>query len=220
MADRLVCCLENKSLCEQALALNSSTSNIFLFLGWFQSHTVIVMATQDSTPSGQVRSTTTPTGEESATPVSRPSSLGELSASMLTESDRKLEAIQRAQVGSLMGADRNKEPQEKTPKKQSPALAAQPKKYAREMLVEIETSAGVHSTPNEDSYSIDFAIATINRTYPGCTGMYLGMAGHMLAFYGKKTNPRAGLLHGQAVTASKAIVNIPTWMGYFARWRV
>ena len=50
--------------------------------------------------------------------------------------------------------------------------------------------------------------------------MYLGVAGHMLAFYGKKTNPRAGLLLGQAVAASKAIANIPTWMGYFARWRV
>ena len=33
-------------------------------------------------------------------------------------------------------------------------------------------------------------------------------------------NPRAGLLLCQAVTASKAIANIPTWMGYFARWRV
>ena len=42
----------------------------------------------------------------------------------------------------------------------------------------------------------------------------------MLAFYGKKTNPRAGLLHDQAVVASKAIINIPTWIGYFARWRV
>ena len=50
--------------------------------------------------------------------------------------------------------------------------------------------------------------------------MYLGVAGHMLAFYGRKTNPRAGLLHGQGVAASKAIANIPTWMGYFTRWRV
>ena len=74
--------------------------------------------------------------------------------------------------------------------------------------------------PEEDSCSVDFAINTINRAYPGCTGMYLGMAGHMLAFYGKKMNPRAGLLLGQAVTASKAIANIPIWMGYFARWRV
>ena len=88
------------------------------------------------------------------------------------------------------------------------------------MWVEIETSAGVHSAPEEDSYSVDFTIDTINCTYPGCTGMYLGVADHMLAFYGKKMNPRAGLLLGQAVAASKAIVNIPTWMGYFARWRV
>ena len=189
-------------------------------LGQFQSHTIIVMVTQDSTPSRQVRSTTTPTGEESVTPVSQPSGLGELSTSMFTEPDRKLEVIQRAQVSSLMGADRNKEPQDKTPKKQSPASATRPKKYALEMWVEIETSAGMYSTPDEDSYSVDFAIDTINHTYPGCTGMYLGVAGHMLAFYGKKTNPRAGLLLGQAITASKAIVNIPTWMGYFARWRV
>ena len=154
------------------------------------------------------------------TPVSRPSGLGELSASTFTESDRKLEMIQRAQVGSLMGADRNKESQEKTPKRQSPASATRPKKYALELWLEIETSAGVYTTPDEDSYSVNFAIDTINRTYPGCTGMYLGVAGHMLAFYGKKTNPRAGLLHSQGVAASKAIANIPTWMGYFARWRV
>ena len=88
------------------------------------------------------------------------------------------------------------------------------------MWVEIETSVGMHSAPEEDSYSVDFAINTINCAYPGCAGMYLGMAGHMLAFYRKKTNPRAGLLISQAVAASKAIVNIPTWMGYFARWRV
>ena len=93
------------------------------------------------------RSTTTPTGEESVTPVSQPSGLGELSASMVTETDRRLEVIQRAQVGSLMGADKVKEPQEKTPKKPSPTLATRPKKYALEMWVEIETSLGMYSTP-------------------------------------------------------------------------
>ena len=178
------------------------------------------MVTKGSMPSVQSGSTTTPTGEESVTPVIQPSGLGELSTSMVTETDRKLEAIQRAQVGSLVGADKTKEPLEKTPKKQSPALAAQPKKYALEMWVEIETSAGMYSTSQEDSYSVDFAIDTLNRTYSGCTGMYLDVAGHMLAFYGKKTNPRAGLLHDQGVIASKAIANIPTWMGYFTRWRV
>ena len=189
-------------------------------LGQFKSHTTVVMVTQSSKPSRQVRSPTTPMGEESVTPVSQPSGLGELSASMFTEPDRKQEVIQRAQVGSLMGANRNREPQDKTPKKQTPTSATRPKRYALEMWVEIETSTSVHSAPEEDSYSVDFAIDTINRTYPGCTGMYLGMAGHMLAFYRKKMNLRAGLLIGQAVTTSKAITNIPTWMGYFARWRV
>ena len=175
------------------------------------------MATKDSVPSMQSRSATTPTGEESVTPVIQPSGLGELSTSMVTETDRKLEVIQRAQVSSLMGADKTKEPPEKTPKKQSPTLAAQPKKYALEMWVEIETSAGVYSTPEADSCSIDFASDALNRAYPGCTGLYLDVAGHMLAFYRKKTNPRAGLFHDQGVIASKAIANIPTWMGYFAR---
>ena len=178
------------------------------------------MATQSSKPSGQVSSPTTPTGEESVTPVSQPSSLGALSASMFTEPDMKSEAIQRAQVGLLMGANGNNEPQNKTPRKKTPTSATRPKRYALEMWVEIKTSAGVHTAPEEDSYSVDFAIDTINRAYPRCTGMYLGMAGHMLAFYGKKTNPRAGLLIDQAITTSKVIADIPTWMGYFARWRV
>ena len=106
-----------------------------------------VMVTKDSTPSMQSRSTTTPIGEESVTPVSQPSGLGELSTSMVTETDRRLEAIPRAQVSSLMGADKTKEPQEKTPKKLSPTLAARPKKYALELWVEIETSPAMYSTP-------------------------------------------------------------------------
>ena len=119
-----------------------------------------------------------------------------------------------------MGANGNNEPQNKSPKKQTPASGARPKKYALEMWVEIETSTSIHTTPEEDSYSVNFAIDCINRAYPGCTGMYLGVAGPMLAFYGKKTNPRAGLLLDQAITTSKVIANIPTWMGYFATWRV
>ena len=76
--------------------------------------------------------------------------------------------------------------------------------------MEIETSAGMYTAPEEDSYSVDFAIDALNCAYPGCTGVYLGRAGHMLAFYRKKTNPRTGLLHDQAVVASKAIIDIPT----------
>ena len=119
-----------------------------------------------------------------------------------------------------MGANGSNEPQNKSPKKQSHASGARPKKYALEMWVEIETSTGVHTAPEEDSYSVDFAIDCINRAYPRCTGMYLTVAGHMLAFYGKKTNSRAGLLLNQAIAGSKAIADIPTWMGYYATWRV
>ena len=91
--------------------------------------------------------TMTRTGEESVTPVFQLSGLGELSASMVTETNRRLEAIQRAQVGSLVGADKTREPQEKTPKKLSPTLATRPKKYSLEMWVEVETTPGVYSTP-------------------------------------------------------------------------
>ena len=144
------------------------------------------MATQNSKTSRPVSPPTTPTGEESVTPISQPSGLGALSTSLTTESDMKSEVIQRAQIGSLMGANGINEPQNKTPKRQTPTSATRPKKYALEMWVEIETSAGMHTAPEEDSYSVDFAIDCINHAYPRCTGMYLGVAGHMLVFYGKK----------------------------------
>ena len=84
------------------------------------------------------------------TPVIQPSGLGELFTSLVTETDRKLEVIQRAQVSSLIGSDKTKEPLEKTPKKQLPTSATRPKKYVLELWVEIETSTGVYSIPNED----------------------------------------------------------------------
>ena len=120
------------------------------------------MATQNSKPSGPVGSPMTPTAEESVTPDSQPSGLGALSTSMSTEPERKTEAIQRAQIGSLMGANGNNEPQNKSPKRQTPTSGARPKRYALEMWVEIDTGAGVHAAPEEDSYSVDFAIDCIN----------------------------------------------------------
>ena len=126
----------------------------------------------------------TPTVEESEAPTFQPSGLGELSTSSITKIHRRLEVIQKAQVGSLVEAKRTKEPQEKIPKKSSPALSTRPKKYALEMWVEIKTGLGMYSPPEDDSYSVDFAIDAINHTYPGCTGMYLDVAGHKVAFYG------------------------------------
>ena len=72
------------------------------------------MATKDNMPTMQSRSATTPTGEESTIPVSQPSGLRELAALMVTETDKRLEVIQRAQISSQVGADKTKKPQEKT----------------------------------------------------------------------------------------------------------
>ena len=177
------------------------------------------MATKDNLSTKQSRSAITPTGEESKIPVPQPSGLGELAASMATEAEKRLEVVQRTQISSLSGAEKTKEPQDKTPKRQSPKLATRPKRYALELWVEIEICTGVYATPDEDSDSIDFAIDALNHAYPGCTGMYLGEAGHMVAFYSRKANPKAGLIHDEAVD-SKAIIDIPTWMGSFARWRM
>ena len=177
------------------------------------------MATKDNLFTKQSRSAITPTGEESKIPVPQPSGLGELAASMATEAEKSLEAVQITQISSPSGAEKIKEPQNKTPNRQSPKLATRPKRYALELWVEIEVRVGVYAAPDEDSYSVDFAIDTLNHAYPGCTGVYPGEAGHMVAFYGRKSNPKASLIHDEAVVASKAIIDIPTWMGYFARWR-
>ena len=61
-----------------------------------------------------------------------------------------------------MGAKGTNEPPNKSPKGQTPASATRPKKYALEMWVKIDTSAGVRTALEEDSYSVDFVINCIN----------------------------------------------------------
>ena len=62
---------------------------------------------------------------------------------------------------------------------------------------------------------MDFTLKALNRAYPGCTGVYLDRGGHMLAFYGRKGSPKAGLIQQVAIVAE-----ILTWMGLTAKWRV
>ena len=52
--------------------------------------------------------------------------------------------------------------------------------------MELEVSPGVYGAPEDDSYGVDFAAETLNQAYPGCTGLYLDVAGHMVAFYGEE----------------------------------
>ena len=75
-------------------------------------------------------------------------------------------------------------PDTRDQKKTSPAPVHQPRSYAVQMWLEIEVSPGLFVPPEDDSYSVNFAMEVINRAYLGCTGMYLDRAGHMLVFYG------------------------------------
>ena len=77
-------------------------------------------------------------------------------------------------------------------------------------------SLGVYAYPEDDTYSPDFVMDTLNLAYPGCTGMYLANAGHLVAFYGKKTKPGAGLSLEQGMEACHLVTEIPTWMGSLA----
>ena len=51
-------------------------------------------------------------------------------------------------------------------------------------------------------------------------GVYLDRGGHILAFYGWKGSPKAGLIQDVAIEAGHTVSNIRTWMGLTARWRV
>ena len=70
------------------------------------------------------------------------------------------------------------------------------------MWLEIEVGPRLFVPPEDDSYSVDFAMEVINRAYPGSTGMYLDRDGHMLAFYGQKGSTRASLIQNVAIEVS------------------
>ena len=128
--------------------------------------------------------------------------------------------MQQVQVGSAYGADKLEMSQDGATQKLSPTPGTRPKKYALEIWVELEVSPGVYGAPEDDSYGADFVMEILNQAYPGCTGLYLDVAGHMVAFYGRKGHSKADLLPEQGVQASQAIAMIPTLMGYPATWRV
>ena len=148
------------------------------------------------------------------TSTPQPSGLGELAATATAPAGRGQGAVQWVQVGSASGADKSEMSREGANQKLSPTLATRPMKYALEIWVELEVSPGVYGAPEDDSYGIDFVVETLNQAYPGCTGLYLDVAGHMVAFYGKKGHSKVGLLQEQGIQASQAIATIPTWMGY------
>ena len=188
-----------------------------------QLHTRLnMLAAKDSKPvtSGERETTTTEREKSSTTSTPQPSGLGELVATATVPAERGQGAVQRVQVGSASGADKSEMSRDGANRKLSPTPVTRPKKYALEIWVELEVSPGVYGAPEDDSYGVNFVMEILNQAYPGCTGLYLDVAGHMVTFYGKKGHSKAGLLHEQGIQASQAIAKIPTWMGYPATWRV
>ena len=160
---------------------------------------------------------------ETITPVSHPISLTELTASLEvlnTEVDKRSTVVHHTQTSSSSGANNIPgSPDTRDQKKTSPTPIHRPRRYALEMWLEVEVGPGLFVPPEDDSYSVNFAIEVIQRACLGCTGMYLDRAGHMLAFYGRKGSTRAGPIQDVAIEASRAVGELPMWMGYTARWR-
>ena len=126
--------------------------------------------------------------EETVTLVSHTIGLTELTASLEVLNamgDKRSTVVHRTQTRSSLGANKIPgSPDTRDQKKTSPVLAHRPRRYALQMWLEIEVSPRLFVPPEDDSYSVNFAMEVINKAYPGCTGMYLDRAGHMLAFYG------------------------------------
>ena len=179
---------------------------------------------KESSPTSQSKLITASEVEETITPVSHPIGLTELTPSLEvlnTEVDKRSTVVHCTQTSSSSGANKIPgSPDTRNEKKTSPTPIHRPRRYALEMWLELEVGPGLFVPPEDNSYSVDFAMEVINRAYPGCTGMYLDRAGHMLAFYGQKGSVRAGLIQDVAIEASRAVGELPTWMGYTAQWRV
>ena len=164
------------------------------------------MTSKESSPASQSKLILASEAKETITSVSHPISLTKLTASLEvlnTKVDKRLTVVHCTQTSSSSGANKIPgSPDTRGQKKTSPVLAHQQRRYALKMWLEIEVGPGLFVPPEDDSYSVYFAIEVINRAYPGCTGIYLDRAGHMLAFYGRKGSMRAGLIQGVTIEAS------------------
>ena len=118
--------------------------------------------------------------------------------------------LQKAQLEAKAAV---REAKEKTP----PSPTMHTHHYALEVWIKAETSPGSFMPPEEESYSTDFVLDTLNPTYPGYMGVFLTERGHAIAFYGRKGSVQAGLTVEQSKEACKLIASIPVSMGYAAQ---
>ena len=182
------------------------------------------MSQGSSNPTSPSRPVPASEQQETLTSVSHVFGLSEVSASLEAlniEVDRKQTVVHRAQASYSPGASMTPwSPNTRDHRRSTQASPPRLKRYALQIWLEVEVGPGYFLPPEDDSYSTDFALEVLNRTYPGCTGVYLDRGGHMLAFYGRKGSSKAGLIQDVAIEAGHAVREIPTWMGLTAKWRV
>ena len=126
----------------------------------------------------------------------------------MKEAQKRQEVLQKAQLEAKSAV---KEIKEKTP----PFPATQTHHYALEVWIKAETNPGNFTPPEEESYSADFILDTLNLTYPRCTGVFLAEPSHAIALLQQAVT--AGLTVEQSMEACKLISSIPVWMGYAAK---
>ena len=182
------------------------------------------MSQGSSNPASPPRPVMASEQQETLTTVSHAFGLSEVSASLEAfniEVKRKPTVVHRAQASYSPGASMT--PWSLNARDHRRSTQASPfklKRYALQIWLEVEVGPGYFLPPEDDSYSPDFALEVLNCAYPGCTGVYLDRGGHMLAFYGRKGSPKAGLIQDVAIEAGHAVRGIPTWLGLTAKWRV
>ena len=144
------------------------------------------MVTKDNNPLPTKSQTTSPDTNKRVSnttvtpPKTTPSAdqgLADLPVSPTKEPGKKQEVLEKAQLESKSA---DKEVKEKTP----PSPATRTHHYALEVCIKAETSRGNFTPPEEELYSADFVLDTLNLTYPGCTEVFLAEPGHAIAFYG------------------------------------
>ena len=176
-------------------------------------------ASNDSNPLPTKPQTMSPATKENVTnttttpPKAAPSTdqgLPDLPTSPTNEAGKRQEVLKKVQLQPKSAV---KEIKEKMPT--SPATRMH--RYALEVWIKAETSLGNFTPPEEEPYSADFVLDTLNLTYPGCTGVFLAEPGHTTAFYGHKGSVRAGIMVEQSMEACKLISFIPVWIGYAAK---
>ena len=182
------------------------------------------MSQGSSNPASPSRPVMASEQQETLTTVSHAFGLSEVSASLETlniEVERKPTVVHRAQASYSPGASMTPwSPNARDHRRSTQASPFKLKRYALQIWLEVEVGPGYFLPPEDDSYSTDFTLEVLNHAYPGCTGVYLDRAGHMLAFYGRKGSPKAGLIQDVAIEAGHAVREILTWMGLTAKWRV